>query len=64
LPLCTAIVKPTISGVIVDRLDQVLITVRLPAPEAAFTLVSKCSSTNGPFLTDLVMLLPIYRAAL
>jgi hypothetical protein len=31
--------------------------------EAALTLLSKCSSTKGPFLTDLVMLLPTYRAA-
>jgi hypothetical protein len=47
--------------VIVERLDQVLITVRLLVAEAAFTLLRKCSSTKGPFLTDLVMRLPISR---
>jgi hypothetical protein len=62
-PLCTATVKPTISGVIVERLDQVLITVRVPVVEAAFTFLRKCSSTKGPFFTDLVMLLPISHGA-
>jgi hypothetical protein len=62
-PLCTAMVNPTISGVMVERRDQVLITVRAPPLEAAFTFLRKCSSTKGPFLTDLVMLLPISRVA-
>src|SRR5262245_45809319 len=37
------------SGVIVDRRDQVLITVFLPDSLRASTFLSRWSSTNGPF---------------
>lgn len=48
-PLCTEIVKPTKSGRIIERRDQVLIGLRLLAAIAASTLANKCASTNGPF---------------
>src|SRR5690606_29903529 len=51
LPLWTAIVRPTISGLIVLARAQVLITVRSFGPSAA-TLRASLKSTNGPFLSD------------
>ena len=54
-PSWTAIVWPIMSGTIVDRRDQVLTTffsLRSFMP-AIFTM--RCSSTNGPFFTDLVI---------
>src|SRR5437867_717255 len=60
LPLCTAIVKPTISGSMVERRDQVFITVLLGLLPMVRTFFRRCSSTNGPFFTDLAMKSPSY----
>src|SRR3989338_705118 len=55
LPLCTAIVRPTNSGSTVERRDQVL-TGRLSlAARTDSTFLSKCASTNGPFLMERAM---------
>ena len=43
-------VWPTMSGMIVERRDQVLITVFWPCSLSASTFLSRWSSTNGPFL--------------
>src|SRR6185503_17663541 len=52
LPLCTLNVRPTKSGVIIERRDHVLIGV-LDFVSFAFTILSsKCWSTNGPFLIE------------
>ena len=52
-PLCTAIVWPTISGMTVDRRDQVLMT--FLSPERFITSIFSRSGTSikGPFLSDL-----------
>src|SRR5689334_20178532 len=50
-PSCTAIVCPSMSGMIVERRDQVLITFLLPRSFCTSTFFSRWSSTNGPFLT-------------
>src|SRR5438046_3942866 len=49
-PSCTATVWPTMSGMIVERRDQVLMTRRSPAAFWASTFFRRWSSTNGPFL--------------
>ena len=55
LPLCTAIVCPTISGMTVDRRDQVLMTFLSP-PRFMTSIFSRSgTSTNGPFFSDLDM---------
>src|ERR1051326_2354582 len=52
LPLCTLKVIPTKSGVIIERLDQVLIGA-LDLVSFAFWIFScRCKSTNGPFLME------------
>src|SRR5512139_1828931 len=51
-PLWTAKVYPTISGVMVDRRDQVLMTFLSPVSTAFLTFRASPSSTYGPFLTD------------
>src|SRR5215470_3545784 len=51
LPLWTANVTPTISGRIVDRRDQVLMTFFAFFFTASCTFLRRCVSTNGPFLT-------------
>ena len=62
-PLCTAKVNPTISGTTVDRRDHVLITFFSPPSMSTFTFFMRCSSTKGPFLTDLATLASVtYRA--
>ncbi len=48
-PSCTAIVWPSMSGMIVDRRDQVLITFLVPFSFWTSTFLSRWSSTNGPF---------------
>src|SRR5438876_9279376 len=51
-PLCTAMVCPIISGTIVERRDQVLITffsLRVFSPS---TFTRRWPSTNGPFLSE------------
>src|SRR5690606_1658021 len=47
-----ASVKPTMSGTIMERRDQVLIGRLLLAAEAASTLCIRWWSTNGPFLSE------------
>lgn len=51
-PLCTLKVCPTKSGVIIERLDQVLIGRFKSAAFNLLILSNKCSSTNGPFLIE------------
>src|SRR5919197_274194 len=51
-PLCTAKVKPTMSGVMVERRDQVFTTFFSPDSSIARTFFARCVSTNGPFLTE------------
>ena len=60
-PSWTAIVWPTMSGMIVERRDQVLMTRRSPAAFWASTFFSRWSSTNGPFfrLRDMDYLRPL-----
>src|SRR5690349_1841521 len=48
-PSCTAIVCPSISGMIVERRDQVLMTFFEFLSFCASTFLSRWSSTNGPF---------------
>src|SRR6185503_847360 len=50
LPLWMAIVKPTISGRIIERRDQVLIGFLLPCDVSTF--LRRWWSTNGPFLRE------------
>ena len=52
LPLCTLKVRPTKSGVIIERRDQVLIGVLDLASFAFMIFSSKWSSMNGPFLIE------------
>src|SRR5262245_21176450 len=59
-PLCTAKVRPTHSGTIVDRRDHVLITLRLFVRTASSTFFRRCVSMNGPFLTERAMILLPY----
>src|SRR5690606_41859905 len=59
-PLCTAMVKPTISGRIIERRDQVLIG-RLVLP-AASTFLTRWWSTNGPFLSERAMVYQLLRS--
>src|ERR1041385_2780829 len=49
-PSCTAIVCPSISGMIVDRRDHVLMTFLVPFSFWATTFFRRCSSTKGPLL--------------
>src|ERR1700712_1383035 len=51
-PSCTAIVCPSISGMIVERRDQVLITILVFFSFCASTFLSRWSSTNGPFFNE------------
>src|SRR5881392_3087831 len=55
LPLWTAMVRPTKSGRMVERRDQVLIGRLSFAAEAASTFFMRCPSTNGPFLIERAM---------
>src|SRR2546425_5389955 len=52
LPLCTATVRPTKSGVIVERRDQVLIGFLSLIARALSTFTMRWPSTNGPFLIE------------
>src|SRR5512139_319398 len=52
LPLWMAIVRPTMSGRIIERRDQVLIGRRSFLSDATCTFLARCVSTNGPFLTE------------
>src|SRR5690606_23647029 len=51
-PLWTAMVSPMNSGRMVERRDQVLIGFFSLPPTAASTFLSRCASTNGPFLIE------------
>src|SRR5262245_25839451 len=51
-PLCTAMVWPTISGITVDRRDQVLMTFLSLSRFMASTFSSRWTSMKGPFLSD------------
>src|SRR5580698_2617990 len=51
-PLCTAIVRPTMSGTIIERRDQVLIGLRSLRAAATCTFLARCRSTNGPFFVE------------
>src|SRR6185436_3009486 len=51
-PLYTARVWPTISGVIVERRDQVLTTLRSRASFICSIFLSRWASMKGPFLSD------------
>src|SRR5208337_59014 len=52
LPLCTAIVCPTISGIIVERRDHVRSTFFSLRAFMPSTFVARCASTNGPFFVE------------
>src|SRR6266545_3442431 len=60
-PSCTAMVWPTMSGMIVERRDQVLITRLSRLRFRSSIFFSRWSSTNGPFLSDrpIVTYLPV-----
>src|SRR5271170_1567932 len=51
-PLCTAMVRPTMSGMIMERRDHVLIGRRSFFWLAVCTFLARCRSTNGPFLSE------------
>src|SRR5690625_5129404 len=59
-PLCTAIVRPTISGRIIERREQVLIGRLLLVSMGASTFAGRWWSTNGPFLIERGMTIPDY----
>src|ERR1700722_9085521 len=52
LPLCTAIVWPTMSGKIVERRDQVFTTFFSFRVFIAVTFSCRCVSMNGPFFSE------------
>ncbi len=52
LPLCTAIVCPTISGMIVERRDQVRTTFFSLRAFMPSIFTSRCASMNGPFFVE------------
>src|SRR3972149_8569146 len=62
-PLCTAMVRPTRSGRMVERRDQVLIGRLSPLPRTFSTLPTRWWSTNGPFLTERPMSYPLFLVA-
>ncbi len=51
-PLCTLKVRPTKSGVMVERRDHVLIGVRVAEAFDFWIFSIRWRSTNGPFLID------------
>src|SRR5882757_2698276 len=56
-PLCTAMVSPTMSGMTIERRDQVLIGLRSFLADATCTFFARCRSTNGPFFNERCMCL-------
>src|SRR2546427_12403168 len=56
LPLCTAIVCPTISGTMVERRDHVLTTSFSNRRLSSSTFFIRWPSVNGPFFNDLPIL--------
>lgn len=63
LPLCTAMVSPTMSGMIIDARDQVLITDFLFDSFDFCTFSSNLWKTYGPFLIDLAIVYHIISNA-
>ena len=64
LPLCTAMVCPTISGTTVERRDHVLITF-FSDPRFITSIFSRSDvSTNGPLRSDLLIVSRPSSAAL
>src|SRR5678816_166375 len=66
LPLCTAIVCPTISGVMSDRRDQVLMTLRSKRRFMSSIFFIRWASTKGPFFSERLIQqtsLPLVAAA-
>src|ERR1700674_1353208 len=51
-PLCTAIVSPTMSGMTIERRDQVLIGLRSCLAAATCPFFARGKSTNGPFFSE------------
>src|SRR3954468_22937468 len=62
LPLCTAIVRPIKSGMIVERRDQVLIGFLSLMACAVSTFFTRWASQNGPFFNERVMCYPLFLA--
>src|SRR5438128_10761214 len=62
-PLCTANVKPSMSGVIVERRDHVFTTRFSPDSIIARTFFMRWPSTKGPFLIDRATAPPISSSA-
>src|SRR6185369_3667769 len=60
-PLCTANVCPTISGMIVERRDQVRTTFFSLRAFIPSTLARMCASMNGPFFVERAMFLLLRR---
>src|SRR5215469_15852718 len=60
-PLCTAIARPTISGRIIERRDQVLIGRRSFLAAATCVFLASDRSTNGPFLSERGTMPPYLR---
>ena len=54
-PLCTAIVSPTNSGIIMLPRDHVFTTSLFPLVLRRLTFYKSESATKGPFLVDLAM---------
>src|SRR5262245_11916718 len=54
-PLCTAIVCPTISGMIVERRDQVFRTLRSLRRFISSIFFERCPSTKAPLRVDLAI---------
>src|SRR3569833_3412909 len=63
LPLCTAIVRPMKSGMIVERRDHVLIGFLSLVACAASTFFIRWASQNGPYINERVMCYPLFLAA-
>src|SRR5690606_12576328 len=55
LPLCTAMVNPTMSGMTMERRDQVLIGRLLLLAIAVSTFFTRWWSMNGPFFRERAM---------
>src|SRR3569833_1655613 len=62
LPLCTAIVRPMKSGMMVERRDQVLIGFLSLDACAASTFLIRWASQNGPFFNKRVICYPLFLA--
>src|SRR5438477_1743674 len=63
-PLCTAKVRPTASGAIVERRDQVRMTFLLFVATASLIFSMRCPSMNGPFFTERGIFSALLPAAL